>query len=107
MAPITDAQTMRSSIMEGKHAYLPNLPTRTQHECTGHAYCLPTDCLQDSLAFGHDMEFLIPHKSDEMEPSPFPIEQISDTRMCCCMFDINTTGTDEAYPLPAVDLHLW
>jgi hypothetical protein len=106
--PITDPAEMRSSIMEGNYAYLPNLPHPEAKECMGHAYCLPTDCLQDSLAFGHDLEYINPVGDGSVKRPPlFPIGRTSETPMCRRLFDINTVGTDDGLPIPPIDLYLW
>jgi hypothetical protein len=106
--PICCPIELRSSIMEGQYAFVPNLPHPEPHECEGHAYCLPTDCLQDSLASGHDLEHLLPNGDGSSERVPeYPISQINGTSMCRCLFDINVAGTEAALQVTPIDIYLW
>jgi hypothetical protein len=65
ISPITDPALLRSTFIKGKFAYLPNLPRPEARECVAHSYCLPSECVQNSLAFGHDL--------DEVVTRPLPL----------------------------------
>jgi hypothetical protein len=94
---------MGSSIMEGNYAYLQPATSRSQG-CMGHAYCLPTDCLQDSLALSR-LGYINPVVM-ALSNAFFPM--CREEPMCRRLFDINTVGerwlAHSAYRLvPVVD----
>jgi hypothetical protein len=109
ISPITDPALLRSTFIKGKCAYLPNLPRPQARDCVAHSYCLPSECVQNSLAFGHDLDEVAAPASP-LAPTLYPLAKLALTPSCRKLFDINQTagaGRDnDICDVPVRDIHI-
>ncbi len=98
--PIQDMALIRSQIMDGKYALLPNLPHPKIYVKDNHAYSLGSDCVADLLANGYEVDNIV---RSETAPTPEEGRIISKTPRCQKLFDIQNRHE----PMELEEIYLW
>ncbi len=102
--PLITPNLIRMNLFESTTALFNIMPHPPLFKCRDHAYTLYSDICQDALGKGYDLDY-IPIPTEGGSPLEYPLRDITSTRQCKTLFNINDHMNGDL-PLHFVDLWL-